>query len=188
MPALLVFWFVGCWAVVALGLDVGACAVALTSAYVPPDASSDDASTAPTTNMGPTVRFGFADGVDAGGGAAKGLDVAADGWLAAAVVQLGASGGRWTPGVDWDGNGSFIGSSRPRRTFVCVHRSGAQESIVGRVSESRLTGCRGLRFLIQSDTFGLNLVGGPVATECSPSRASRTYSPCVTYWTSCLCR
>jgi hypothetical protein len=48
----------------------GVCAVALTSAYVPPDAISEDARATPTTNAGPTVRFDLDDrlAVDAGGG------------------------------------------------------------------------------------------------------------------------
>src|SRR6185312_14629638 len=79
--ALLWFWLAGCWAVEATGAVVDACAVALTRAYVPPDASSDDASTAPTTNTGPTVRLALGAGLGASGvaGAANGLDVVGDG-------------------------------------------------------------------------------------------------------------
>src|SRR5690242_8255797 len=65
-------WAVACWAVAVAGAGVGACAVALTSAYVPPDARTDDASTAPMTKPGPTVRFGFGARLGTGAGAANG--------------------------------------------------------------------------------------------------------------------
>jgi hypothetical protein len=64
----LAFWPAGVWAVLVAGTVVWVWAVELTSAYVPPDAISDDASATPTTNAGPTVRFDRDDrfGVAAG--------------------------------------------------------------------------------------------------------------------------
>jgi hypothetical protein len=65
----LAFWPAGVWAVLVAGVVGGVCPVALTSAYVPPDAISEDARATPTTNAGPTVRFDLDDrvAVDADG-------------------------------------------------------------------------------------------------------------------------
>jgi hypothetical protein len=75
LPAVLpvlAFWPAGCWAVLDAGTVVWVWAVALTSAYVPPDAISDDARATPTTNAGPTVRFDLDDRLAVVAGAAIG--------------------------------------------------------------------------------------------------------------------
>src|SRR6188472_3508820 len=130
-----------CWAVAVAGVGAGAWVVALMSATVPPDASRDEARTAPTTKTGPTVRFGFGDGAALGAlgaAGANGSDTVGAGVCDAAVAQTGA-GGFGAPRGRQRWKGLVHRFLLPRRTLACARWSGAQESMVWLVSESRLT-------------------------------------------------
>src|SRR5262245_34279642 len=120
----LAFWPAGSCAVLETGVVAGVWAVAVTSAYVPPDASSADPRTAPRTNAGPTARRGRGSRV--GGvaeGVGSGVAAATAGW---AGTPVGVNGR----------NGSYIGFLQPRRTIDVLALSGAQDPIVESVSES----------------------------------------------------
>jgi hypothetical protein len=110
--------------VLVAGAVVGVCPVALTSAYVPPDAISEDASATPTTNAGPTVRFDLDDrlAVDAGG---ENGSWGVDGWVGAGPGWIGPPG---VSGV----NGSYIGSSGPVARLVCGLEAGLRTRSSGR--------------------------------------------------------
>src|SRR3954447_6420322 len=154
--------------------------VALMAAYVPPDARSADARTAPRTKPGPTDRRVVAFGVTPVSGVAKVNRSVDSSWVGGTGVWASAcagcdvgtcfEAGGVTPGGVSGVNDSYIGVSFCRDRVVMCERGVRErcEPMVCPISESSVITADGLRFLSQavSEPSRMTLLSVSVVRNC----------------------